>query len=124
MAVEVEIYLAPNGKAPFSVWLSKLRDAQGRAVIKARINRLRVGNFGDCKPIGGGMSELRIDFGPGYRVYFGQAGKAVIVLLCGGDKGSQPADIRKAKAYWAEYQAAIKQEAATKQEKDRHEDSY
>jgi putative addiction module killer protein len=73
-----------------------LRDRQARARINARIRRLSLGNFGDVKPIGEGVSELRIDFGPGYRVYFVQRGQTLVVLLAGGDKRTQDRDIKKA----------------------------
>lgn len=81
----------------FSVWLSGLRDAAARARIAARIRRLALGNPGDVRPVGEGVSELRIDHGPGYRVYFVRRGAVVIVLLCGGDKRTQDRDIRIAK---------------------------
>lgn len=81
----------------FADWLTKLKDVQARARIARRIYRLREGNPGDVKPVGEGVSELRIDYGPGYRVYFIQEGKVVILLLCGGDKSSQSRDIAKAK---------------------------
>jgi putative addiction module killer protein len=73
-----------------------LRDPQAQARIDARIRRLSLGNFGDAKPVGGGISELRIDYGPGYRVYFAQRDLDVIVLLCGGDKRTQHTDIERA----------------------------
>ena len=81
----------------FDKWLRRLRDTRARAVIARRIGRMRAGNFGDVKPVGSGVSELRIDFGPGYRVYFTQRGRTIVVLLLGGDKDSQQADIVKAK---------------------------
>ena len=81
----------------FSDWMSRLRDHRGRARIAARIDRLAFGNPGDVKPVGEGVSELRIDHGPGYRVYFTQRGRMLIVLLCGGDKNSQTKDIKAAK---------------------------
>jgi putative addiction module killer protein len=77
-------------------WFDSLRDRQARACINARIRRLSLGNFGDVKPIGEGVSELRIDFGPGYRVYFVQRGQTLVVLLAGGDKRTQDQDVRKA----------------------------
>ena len=77
-------------------WFDSLRDRQARARINARIRRLSLGNFGDVKPIGEGVSELRIDFGPGYRVYFVQRGQTLVVLLASGDKRTQDRDIKKA----------------------------
>lgn len=100
---EIEIYLTPQGRAPFSDWLNSLRDAKARAKIRVRLGRLTLGNFGDCKFVGDGVFELRIDFGPGYRVYYGLSGEHVVLLLCGGDKGSQQKDIKKAKNYWQDY---------------------
>ncbi|MGO9775582.1 MAG: type II toxin-antitoxin system RelE/ParE family toxin [Terracidiphilus sp.] len=81
----------------FSNWLRKLRDDNARARIQIRIRRLSLGNFGDAKPVGEGISELRIDYGPGYRVYFQQIGSLLVLLLVGGDKKTQDADITKAK---------------------------
>ncbi|MFK3692392.1 type II toxin-antitoxin system RelE/ParE family toxin [Agrobacterium tumefaciens] len=81
----------------FADWLASLRDAQVRARIARRIYRLADGNPGDVKPVGEGVSELRIDLGPGYRVYFVRQGAIVIILLCGGDKSSQSRDIAKAR---------------------------
>jgi putative addiction module killer protein len=86
----------------FDGWLKGLRDSKGRTKIQARIDRLANGNPGDVGPIGEGLSELRINFGPGYRVYYARAGKTLYLLLCGGDKGSQDADIRNAHAIWKE----------------------
>ena len=77
----------------FSKWLMKLRDLRARARIQARIDRLELGNAGDVKPVGEGVSEMRIDYGPGYRVYFMQKGSELIILLAGGDKRSQSRDI-------------------------------
>ena len=81
---EVEIYVTPEGKQPFSEWLSSLRDQKGKDQIRARIARLRLGQLGDAKPVGERVSELRMDVGPGYRLYFGQKGQTFILLLCGG----------------------------------------
>ena len=81
----------------FYRWLKALRDAQAKARIAARVRRLAFGNPGDVKPVGGGISELRIPYGPGYRVYFVQRGSVLIVLLCGGDKKTQKRDIETAK---------------------------
>ncbi|MEQ8832195.1 MAG: type II toxin-antitoxin system RelE/ParE family toxin [Alphaproteobacteria bacterium] len=81
----------------FSNWLKKLKDAKGKARILARINSAMHGNFGDCKAVGDGVSEMRIPVGPGYRVYYVQIGTVVYTLLCGGDKSSQQRDISRAK---------------------------
>jgi putative addiction module killer protein len=82
--------------AAFITWLTDLKDVQGRARIAKRIDRLADGHFGDVKPVGGGVSELRFAFGPGYRVYYAQRGQVVVILLCGGDKQSQQRDIERA----------------------------
>jgi len=99
----VIVYADENGKEPFTDWLYNLRDSMGRKRILARVARLAHGNYGDCEPVGEGVSELRMFFGPGYRVYFGEDVHNVVVLLCGGDKGSQDQDIREAKTCWKEY---------------------
>ncbi len=80
----------------FSDWLQALKDSRAKARIAARTQRLAFGNPGDVRPVGGGVSELRIDYGPGYRVYYVQRGKVLIILLCGGDKSSQDKDIKLA----------------------------
>jgi putative addiction module killer protein len=82
----------------FDDWLLQLKDLKGRARIAARINSAALDNFGDCKPVGDGISEMRIDFGPGYRVYYTRRRQVVYLLLIGGDKGTQRQDITKAKA--------------------------
>jgi putative addiction module killer protein len=81
----------------FNDWLTNLKDGKGRARILARLTSVEQGNFGDSAPVGDGISELRIHFGPGYRVYFKQTGKTIVLLLCGGDKSTQQKDINKAK---------------------------
>lgn len=83
--------------AVLDLWLRNLRDRRALARIQARIDRLAVGNPGDVKAVGSGISEMRIDYGPGYRVYFMRRGAAIIVLLCGGDKTTQQADVQEAK---------------------------
>ena len=83
--------------ATFDRWLSALRDRRAVARIAARLDRLAGGNPGDAQPVGDGVSELRINYGPGYRVYFIQRGPVLIILLCGGDKSSQDRDIKQAK---------------------------
>jgi putative addiction module killer protein len=96
-------YQKPNGEEPFTEWLDGLRDTTIQRRILLRIYRLEQGNFGDCKPVGDGVSELRLFFGAGYRVYFGERGGDLVVLLCGGDKSSQDADIQQAKDFWQRY---------------------
>lgn len=80
----------------FDQWFSGLKDTKGRFRIQARIDRAELGNFGDCEPVGEGVSEMRIHFGPGYRVYFAQRGTLIVFLLTGGDKSSQAKDIKAA----------------------------
>ena len=82
---------------PFMQWLENLRDRKAAAKIAARLARLELGNFGDAEPVGEGVTELRIHFGPGYRVYVIQRGEILVVVLCGGDKSSQDRDIKRAK---------------------------
>ena len=84
--------------AAFDIWLRSLADVKGKARILARIKSAEHGNFGDCEPVGEGVSEMRVHVGPDYRVYFARQGTVVYVLLCGGDKSSQKHDIKKAKA--------------------------
>lgn len=100
---EILLYETPDGKLPFSDWLESRRDINARAKIRARLDRVEAGNLGDVRAVGNGVCELRIDYGPGYRVYFGQVGTTFIVLLCGGDKSTQDQDIRLAIEYWTDY---------------------
>lgn len=86
----------------FDKWLNALTDERAKAKIAVRIERLSLGNPGDVKSVGDGLSEMRIDYGPGYRVYFKQTGRTVILILCGGDKSTQDRDIKKAKEIAAE----------------------
>lgn len=100
---ELRTYETADGKRPFDQWLDRLKDKTTVARVAARLNRVALGNFGDAKSVGDGVSELRLDFGSGYRVYFAQDGDTVILLLCGGDKSSQDKDIRTAKSYFDDY---------------------
>lgn len=93
--IEVRRYISRAGKDVVGEWLAGL-EANARARIAVRIDRLALGNFGDCKPLREGVSELRIDWGPGYRVYYALRGRACVLLLCGGDKRRQSSDIRRA----------------------------
>ena len=96
-------YRREDGWEPFTEWLNGLRDLKAQARIRMRLNRLALGNFGDCEPAGEGILELRVHVGPGYRVYCARHGRAVVVLLTGGDKSSQQTDIRRAKELWADW---------------------
>jgi putative addiction module killer protein len=100
---EVLIYATPDGREPFTEWVNALRDQNARARIKTRLSRVEQGNLGDYQPIDGGVCELRIDYGPGYRVYFGQLGTTLVIICCGGDKSSQDKDIAIALKYWSDY---------------------
>ena len=100
---QVLIYEDPSGKAPYSEWLKGLRDKRAAAKIDIRIERIKLGNLGFWQPVGGGVGELKIDYGPGYRVYFGQIGSTIVVLLNGGDKKTQIKDIPKAKEFWQDF---------------------
>lgn len=104
LAQSLEEYVAADGRNPFRKWLHALRDVRARAKIRVRLNRVRLGNFGDAKPVGGGVSELIIPYGPGYRVYFARSCNTVVLLLCGGDKSTQSHDICVAKECWVDYQ--------------------
>ena len=100
---ELRVYESSSGTAPFDDWLEGLRDPKGRAHIQVRLDRLEKGNLGDCKPVGEGVLELRINYGPGYRVYLAEDGPVVVLLLIGGNKSTQTKDIKSAKGYWKEY---------------------
>ena len=101
--IKIQYYRNPNGRQPFTEWFESIRDRNTRQRIDKRLARLEDGNFGDCQSVGGGVFELRLHFGPGHRVYFGQIENTLVLLLCGGDKKSQQADIETAKTYWREY---------------------
>ena len=103
---EIRVYQTSEGREPFNEWLDSIRDTRTQDRIQARLQRLEDGNLGDCQPVGEGIFELRIHFGAGYRIYFGQVGRTLILLLCGGAKTSQTRDIQRAKVYWSEYKEA------------------
>jgi putative addiction module killer protein len=92
-----------NGLVPFDEWFDSLRDIRMQAAVDSRLARVRIGNFGDTKSVGGGVFELRIALGPGLRVYYGLHGRTVVVLLGGGDKRTQPCDIRRAQELWQQF---------------------
>jgi putative addiction module killer protein len=102
--ITIEYYMTDMGKVPFEEWLKKL-DKPIRAIVRSRLARIMLGNFGDCHSLQGaqGISEIRFDIGAGYRIYYGKQGNTIIVLLVGGDKKTQTRDIEKAKQYWRNY---------------------
>lgn len=103
--IEILEYVTADGKVPFFEWLTGLRDIQARARIRVRLDRVRLGNLGDHKSLGSGLFELRVPYGPGYRVYLGRKGRRVVLLLCGGGKSTQRRDIATAKRYWDDYRS-------------------
>ncbi len=100
----IRYYKTKGGRSPFPEWLETLSDHKGRAKIKGRLERVERGNFGDAKSVGEGVYELRIHYGAGYRVYFSNIDRIIVLLLCGGTKGSQNKDIKLAIQYWKDYQ--------------------
>jgi len=102
--VEVVVYVTEEGKAPFNDWFDKL-DVAAALKVRSAIARIETGNLGDVKPVGRGVSERRIPFGPGYRVYFARHGSELLILLNGGTKKRQPRDIEQAKAFWYDYKS-------------------
>ncbi|MGH8764710.1 MAG: type II toxin-antitoxin system RelE/ParE family toxin [Burkholderiales bacterium] len=105
VGLRVLYYQTDAEKRPFEDWLSELQaDRRARAAILARVDRVERGLIGDWKSVGAGVGELRVDYGPGYRIYFGRDGATVVILLCGGYKGTQGRDIRMAKRYWRDYE--------------------
>jgi putative addiction module killer protein len=114
----VEYYLPIGSPAPFGKWRDLIADGKTRAAVLARVARLRSGNFSDFRSVGKGVVESKIDFGPGYRIYYGIDGKNIILLL-GGDKSTQDADIETAHGYWADYKERAIQDAKKKTEERR-----
>lgn len=100
--IDLYIYEMDTGKSPFVDWFRQL-DKLERAIIRTRLNRISLGNFGECEPLKDGVFELKIDKGPGYRIYFGKIGNKIVLLLHAGDKSRQNKDIKKAKQYWQNY---------------------
>jgi putative addiction module killer protein len=101
--IELRRYQLDDQTVPVTDWLRALRDTRARAQIEVRLRRVSAGNFGDCKSVGEGVAELRVDLGAGYRVYYAKQGQTLVILLCGGDKSSQLNDINRAKDYWADW---------------------
>lgn len=108
--IEIRRYTTAEGRDVFGEWVANLADLRARARIAVRIDRLAGGNSGDSKSIGEGLHELRINLGPGYRVYYGKIETACVLLLCGGDKRKQSADIKKARTYWTDYKQRTEME--------------
>lgn len=106
--MDIRHYLTAAGRDPYQEWLDKLKDLTARVAILRRVDRLAVGSFGDHKFLQEGVWEVKIDVGPGYRVYYALAQTTVVLLLCGGAKGTQAADIAKAVRYWQDYQRRSK----------------
>ena len=102
--IELRYYLAGDGRSPFEEWFSGL-DMTSAAKVSIALIRLEQGNLGSLKPVGDGVHECRLDWGPGYRVYLGQYGAALVILLTGGTKRRQPREIERAKALWADYRS-------------------
>lgn len=109
LVYEIRHYLTPEQRDVYLEWHRKLRDLKARIAIDRRIYRIELGNFGDHRFCRDGVWELRIDVGPGYRVYYALAGKQVVLLLCGGDKGTQQSDIARACEYWQDWQRRAEQ---------------
>ncbi|MBI3508029.1 MAG: type II toxin-antitoxin system RelE/ParE family toxin [Chlamydiia bacterium] len=104
MEIEIEFYITSNGECPFDVWLEGIKDLKTKTKILTRLDRVRIGNFGDFKGgVGEGVSELRMDYGAGIRMYYSKIGNKVILLLCGGTKRSQEKNIKTAEEYLKEY---------------------
>ena len=100
---KLQYFRTATGRTPFKEWFERVPDQKTQDRVQRRLDRVELGNFGDCRPVGGGVSELRLDFGPGYRIYFCELDNTIILLLSGGDKSSQRRDILLAKTYWQEY---------------------
>ena len=100
---ELQAYRTQNGREPFTEWFHAIQNTRTQTRIRGRLDRLEKGNFGDCASVGGGVFELRLHFGPGYRIYFGEMDRTIVLLLCGGDKSTQTRDIQRAKTYWLEH---------------------
>jgi putative addiction module killer protein len=107
---EIEALVLGTGKCPFEEWFSGMRDLKAKSVVRARLLRLVTGNFGSCRNLKGGLWELKIDMGPGYRVYVGRLTPGKALMLLGGDKSSQERDIEKARRYWEDFRKGGQQD--------------
>ncbi len=106
--IQVKLLETDDRQVPFEEWYFSIRDRSTRIRIQTRLDRLVLGNFGDAKSVGQGIQELRLQFGPGYRVYFAKIGDTIVILLGGGDKSSQEKDIEQAKQLWRKYKNETK----------------
>jgi len=104
----IEYYLTENNRKPFKEWLDGLKDVAARSKIRIRLDRVRLGNLGNNRSVGNGVYELKVDYGPGYRVYYALDSKTVVLLLLGGDKSTQDKDIGLAKEYWSEHKRRVR----------------
>jgi len=111
---ELFYYQTPGGRIPYREWLEAVTDCVSFAAIQSRTDRLKRGLFGDCEPVGESVWELRVDTGPGYRVYYARSGKQVVLLLCGGDKRKQTADIKRAKDFWRDHEKRTRSSGSTR----------
>ncbi len=100
---EVKEYINSAGKSPYADWVADLRDQTAQVKILRQTRRMALGNFGDVKPVGNGVSETKINYGPGYRVYHAKVGNQLVILLCGGDKSTQAKDIKQAKQHLQDF---------------------
>jgi putative addiction module killer protein len=107
--MEVREYVATNGSSPYAKWFNGL-NSQAAAKVAIAVSRMAQGNLSNAKSVGAGLQEYRIDFGPGYRIYFGRDGERLVILLGGGTKARQQDDIRRAQALWSEYRRRKKEE--------------
>lgn len=105
----VQNYVLPDGTEPIVEWIEALKDIKSRARIRARINRIRTGNPGKFNVVAPGIMEMKIDLGPGYRVYYARVGNKIILLLCGGDKQTQRSDIKKAADFLSDYKRRMQE---------------
>lgn len=104
---EIKTYKTIAGKEPFHIWLDGLKDRTTRVRIRRRLDRVKQGNYGDVKPVGEGVLEIRLQFGSGYRIYFGEINNHIVLLLSGGDKSTQTKDIQLAQQYWNEFKNRV-----------------
>ena len=105
--IDIEILKLPSWKSPYNDWIDGIKDSVTRARIRRRLDRLEQGHYGDYKPLGDGVHELKFHFGSGYRIYFAELDDVIVILLCGGDKSTQKNDVKIAKQYWRELQEKL-----------------